>query len=584
MSWRKLLPTPRWLPRAVLMHPQRVVVAGFGLVMLLMLVVGLRDLYLLRERVLSIRQHDLALRALGLEEVFAAERSKLTFVRDFAEQLILIQESGEAARNDPAVEAAFAARNDPVWQMAVPMGDAPVLGVSPDTLEPLEGFERRDADLRADLYAARQLSHVLGLSYRNRKSSGTVSFISTNGLFVTYPPWPVDKAPALMRRFSDISYYRDMLPTRDPDRDIRWTQVYTQFESTQLRTTLSIPIYVADRFRGVVAVDVELSRLRELIGTPEEMAATRYLTDRRGDVIASNLPTAKVDMHWPDDIDPIWRGTRLQDLFAAGAGMRHIDGRYLFFQGVGQVGNWMLLDTFTDGDLRSAVLQRTSGPLLAIWLALPLLMFVTLRVVTVLFRHYLAAGQKAQQLAETDPLTGLANRRFYGVQFGKESARRRREDKPLSMLMLDIDFFKRVNDQWGHASGDHVLVALAQVLRDNLRVEDLPARLGGEEFAVLLPGATLAEAAATAERLRAAAQAIAVDAAADAPPPDSGDGRIHFTVSIGAAEAVSDDCQTLDAMLATADRRLYAAKAAGRNRVCAVDAPAGNAVAPPVQG
>ncbi|PLQ01866.1 diguanylate cyclase [Cupriavidus pauculus] len=606
MSWRKLLPRPRWLPRAALMHPHRVVIVGFGLAMLLMLIVGARDLYLLRERVLSSRQHELTLRALGGEAVFAAERSKLIFVRDYAQQLITLYDSG-AAQTDPAVERAFAQRNDRIWQMDVPLGDSPVIGTAPALLDELEGFQRRDADLRADLYAARQLSHVLGLSLRLRDgedANGTVSYISSNGLYVTYPPLALDKAPALFKRFSHISYYRDMLPERDAARDIRWTRVYTQFESTQLRTTLSIPVYVADRFRGVVAVDVELSRLRDLIGVPEDAGTTRFLMDYRGGIIASSQHNVRIDMRWPDDVGPAWRGVPPQELFQSGAGIRHVDDQYLIYQPVGQRGNWLMVETFSNTDVWRAVLQRTSTPLLSIWLALPLLMFITLRVVTLLFRHYVAAGETLQRLAETDPLTALANRRHFGEAFARESARRQRERgsaarddgatdggpvdastaSPLSMLMIDIDFFKRVNDRWGHASGDHVLVALADVLRRNLREVDLPARLGGEEFAVLLPQTTLADAMATAERLRAAVQGTAVAPAPDAPPPGEGDGPIHFTVSIGVAEAESDDCRTLDAMLATADRRLYAAKQAGRNQVCAADAPAGNTVAPTVQG
>jgi diguanylate cyclase len=608
MSWRKLLPRPRWLPRAALMHPQRVVIVGFSLAMLLMFIVGGRDLYLLRERVLSSRQHELTLRALGGEAVFSAERSKLIFVRDYAQQLITLYDTG-AAPADPAVERAFAQRNEPVWQMEVPLGDAPVVGAAPALLEGLEGFDRRDADLHADLYAARQLSHVLGLSLRLRDGddpAGTVSYISSNGLYVTYPPLAPDKAPALFKRFSDISYYRDVLPERDASREIRWTRVYTQFESTQLRTTLSIPVYVEDRFRGVVAVDVALSRLRDLIGVPDDAGTTRFLMDYRGGIIVSSQHTVRTDMRWPDDVGPTWRGVTPQQMFQAGAGMRHVDGEYLLYQPVGQRGTWLLVETFSDVDVWRAVLKRTSAPLLSIWLALPLLMFVTLRVVTLLFRHYVAAGQRLQQLAETDPLTALANRRHFGEAYGREAARRRREHEsagndgeaggadgaradatpptPLSMLMIDIDFFKRVNDRWGHASGDHVLVALADVLRQNLREIDLPARLGGEEFAVLLPQTTLADAEATAERLRAAVQGTPVAPAPDAPPPGEGDGHIHFTVSIGVAEAVSDDSRTLDAMLATADRRLYAAKQAGRNRVCAADAPAGSTVAPTVPG
>ncbi|HBD35567.1 MAG TPA: cellulose biosynthesis regulator YedQ, partial [Cupriavidus sp.] len=139
MAWHKLLPRPRWLPRAALIYPQRVVVVGFGLAMLLMLVVAMRDLYLLRERVLILHQHDLALRALGAEAVINAERFKLSFVRDYAQQLLELQQ-GTKASTDGDVERAYAARNEPVWELQVPLGDAPIVGVSPQTLKGLQGF------------------------------------------------------------------------------------------------------------------------------------------------------------------------------------------------------------------------------------------------------------------------------------------------------------------------------------------------------------------------------------------------------------------------------------------------------------
>jgi len=579
-----MLPGPRWLPRAALMHPQRVVVVGFSLAMLLMFIVGVRDLYLLRERVLTLHRHDLALRGLGTEAVINSERFKLSFVRDYAQQLFELQQGANHASGDAALEQAYAARNDPVWQLAVPFGDSPIVGVSPEVMKGLNGFERRDEDLRNDLQAARQLSHVLGINQRSIRPDGTVTFISSNGFYVTYPPLPPDKAPTLIRRFSDMAYYRNLLPDRDPGQDMRWAPIYTQFESEQLRTTLSVPLYVANRFRGVVAVDVELGRLREMIGMPEVQGSARYLLNRKGDVVVSSQTRGRTDLRWPDDFGRAVRDTPVQELYRRGTGMLHVDGRYVFFQRVGNAGNWMLVDTLDDLDVYRTVAERTSLPLLAIWIALPLLMYVTLRVVTLLFRHYLAAGEKLQQMAETDPLTRLSNRRHFSEAFRKESARALREAQPLAMLMLDIDFFKRVNDKWGHASGDRVLSALAEVLRNNMRTADLPARLGGEEFAVLLPGASLTEATATAERLRVAMAAMSVEPAPDAPPPETGDGRIHFTVSIGVAEAVTDGCPTLDAMLAAADRRLYAAKQAGRNRVCAADAPAGIAAAAPVQG
>lgn len=589
MPWRKLVPQPRWLPRAAVMRPQRVVIWCFSLVLALTLAVGLRDLYTLRERVIASHQHNLALRAMGLEAAVSSERFRLSFVRDYARQLMRMEAVQARGVSDPVIDRAFAARDEPIWQMEVPLGDAPVIGVSPQALAGLPGFERHVGDLRADLFAARQLSHVLGLTMGVDEIRNSVTFISSNGFFVTYPPVPADKAPALLQRFASMPYYRDLLPDRNPGQDLRWAPPYRQFESTELRTTLSVPIYVESRFRGVVAVDVSLKHIQALLGAPSDdsPALNRYLMDSAGRLIAAYHDHLSTDLRWPDVLGDTWRDVGPQTLFATdGPGMRKGDGGYLFYQRLG-TGQWMLLEAVSTAQLYGEVFSRISKPLLPVWIALPLLMWISVRLVSLLFSYYLALGDKLQKLAERDPLTDLANRRHFGDQFAQAAARRARDGSALSMLMLDIDYFKKVNDRWGHASGDHVLQRLATALRENMRAVDTPARLGGEEFAVLMPGATLAEARVSAERLRVALAAMPVEPAPDAPTSATqGDpgARIRFTVSIGVAEAGSDGGQTLDAMLATADRRLYAAKAMGRNRVCAEDARAGNAEAPPVAG
>lgn len=590
MPWRKLVPQPKWLPRAAVMRPQRVVIWCFSLVLVLALVVGLRDLYTLRERVIASHQHNLALRAMGLEAAVSAEHFRLSFVRDYARQLMRLEADTPAGVADPVIERTFAARNDPIWQMEVPLGDAPVIGVAPQFLAGLAGFERRDADLRADLFAARQLSHVLGLTMGMDVNRGALTFISSNGFYVTYPPLPADKAPALLQRFASMSYYRDLLPDRDPRQEPRWAAPYRQFESTELRTTVSVPIYVEGRFRGVVAVDASLKHIQALLRAPSDdaPALNRYLMDSQGRLIAARHDQVNTELRWPDVLGNAWRNVGPQTLFAAegGAGMLRGDGGYLFYQHLGTA-PWVLLEAVSPAQLYGEVFSRISKPLLAVWVALPLLMWISVKLVSLLFGYYLALGEKLQKLADRDPLTDLANRRHFGDQFAQAVARRERDGGALSMLMLDIDYFKKVNDRWGHASGDRVLARVATALRENMRAVDMPARLGGEEFAVLMPGATLADATASAERLRVALGTISVEPAPDAPAPaKQGDpgARIRFTVSIGVAEAGSDGGQTLDAMLATADRRLYAAKAAGRNRVNAADAQAGNAEAPPVAG
>jgi diguanylate cyclase (GGDEF)-like protein len=160
-------------------------------------------------------------------------------------------------------------------------------------------------------------------------------------------------------------------------------------------------------------------------------------------------------------------------------------------------------------------------------------------------------------LATIDPLTGALNRRSFFERGASTLEQARRRPQPLSVLMIDADRFKQINDQHGHATGDAVLQALAATLRAGTRGSDLVGRLGGEEFAVLLAEADQASARLTAERLRAAVAALRVER----------DGAvIHFTVSIGLALVAPADTM-LDIALARADAALYIAKESGRDRI-----------------
>jgi len=165
------------------------------------------------------------------------------------------------------------------------------------------------------------------------------------------------------------------------------------------------------------------------------------------------------------------------------------------------------------------------------------------------------ALERLVELATKDPLTGLANRRQFFEYADKELARWNRHGGAVSLLMLDGDRFKKVNDTFGHGGGDEVLKDLASVLRASLRAGDVAARYGGEEFVVLLPVTDAKSAFVVAERIRTTV----------ASRPVAYDGQsIAYTVSIGVAEAVAPT-NDVKALLAAADAALYAAKAAGRN-------------------
>lgn len=161
--------------------------------------------------------------------------------------------------------------------------------------------------------------------------------------------------------------------------------------------------------------------------------------------------------------------------------------------------------------------------------------------------------------AHLDHLTGLSNRRHFMAQGEVELSRAIRYDTPLSILMLDIDLFKNVNDTYGHQVGDTALQVLSKICQNILRQVDVAGRLGGEEFAVILPETASKEALEIAERLREAIANTEVTMPVGLP--------IHFTVSIGVT-TLHDKNVNLDMLLNQADKALYEAKETGRNKVC----------------
>jgi diguanylate cyclase (GGDEF)-like protein len=169
-----------------------------------------------------------------------------------------------------------------------------------------------------------------------------------------------------------------------------------------------------------------------------------------------------------------------------------------------------------------------------------------------------AAAVRLREISEMDPLTELSNRRRFMAVATESITAAHEQPGQLALLMVDIDHFKRINDTYGHPAGDQALRLLARTLRESTRKADCVARLGGEEFAILLPGATPAVAQGIAERICEQVEKLAVL---------DGTGRqFGFTVSIGLAVLAGADARPED-LLARADAALYRAKRAGRNRV-----------------
>ena len=167
-------------------------------------------------------------------------------------------------------------------------------------------------------------------------------------------------------------------------------------------------------------------------------------------------------------------------------------------------------------------------------------------------------NERLLELSNTDHLTGLFNRRYLMDALEKEIHRNRRKGGHLSLVLLDIDHFKQVNDTYGHLQGDEVLKIISHQILKELRNYDIAARYGGEEFVAVLPDTNIEEAVHVAERIRLSAQNLTFEGAA---------AKLRITVSLGVATFPADRYTTVDGLIKHADELLYSAKTNGRNRV-----------------
>ena len=173
-------------------------------------------------------------------------------------------------------------------------------------------------------------------------------------------------------------------------------------------------------------------------------------------------------------------------------------------------------------------------------------------------KELLISNEKLKSLANTDTLTSLNNRRYFFEIGNKLLAMARRQKKPLVVFMCDIDFFKKINDKYGHAVGDEVLVSFAKTVSPLLREGDVFARIGGEEFALINFDSELDDSVALAERIRQAVADIKLELAGE---------TVQFTISFGIASYQTEN-ESLGDILQKADVKLYQAKESGRNKVC----------------
>lgn len=323
-------------------------------------------------------------------------------------------------------------------------------------------------------------------------------------------------------------YWTTTAPDRNPLRRETLSSLYEDAYGRGYMITASSPVWVGDRFLGVVSMDLGMSVLQDLV-TERNAAGEFLLVDRAGRIVAR---PGKFNLR---------EGYSLPD----GQGLQrwHRDGSEWTATPVAGGRLW-LMHRLPMADLITQALMHSIPAAL---------LLVLIGAVLVLGGRLRAAMAALAQQAWRDPLTRALNRRGLYEEAPTLRALASRQHKALAVVIFDVDYFKQVNDCYGHEQGDKVLKVLARGLVDNLRDYDVACRWGGEEFVVLMmlePG----DAVTAVDRLRTVvARAVAEE--------------VLTSITVSAGMAFWGDDETLEAAVERADRQLYAAKTAGRNRL-----------------
>ncbi len=304
-----------------------------------------------------------------------------------------------------------------------------------------------------------------------------------------------------------------------------------------------------NNFIGATGVGLTVNAVKKLIGYyQEKYQRIVFFVDVNGDITlrSSGLAEEEGSIHKIDGIKDyapeILSGeTGFTFSYRRGASDYFLNTRYI------KEFNWYLLVEENE-NIAGRILLRTLFVNIAISLAITGIIFFLIRVQIKTYRN------RIELLATTDKLTGLYNRQAFDVIIDQALKERKREQSEMALLMIDLDFFKAVNDAYGHLCGDDVLVKATQRIKSVLRESDVLCRWGGEEFFVLIKNCGLEDAKKSAEKIRLAFEESPLPVAI---------GTISLTVSLGLTLFIEDD--SYEKALTRADSALYSAKAAGRN-------------------
>jgi diguanylate cyclase (GGDEF) domain len=442
------------------------------------------------------------------------------------------------------------------WQLAVDKNRTlPINGVSDAFVEKTTLLNRDDDRLDREISAALEVGYLLRLASSNGKKEARGMYVSRAGFWLSTDT-PAKNVDVVSRYYQFVTqpWFTRQSERENRARGVRW---FFSSSSHGVGTiTASVPVYLDHYWYGVIAMDFTKETIRRLLAdaVDDRTEGEYQLYDTRLSLIASSEASASsINQFDAAELAQIAHaiesdtkgGVRLGSRFVSWERLDHFDGVMLRVH---------TLDEGVRGDFGSI-----SIVLALLWALFTAMLLISWLVIRRMVSNMYTLQHSLQWQAWHDPLTRLHNRGALFEQAIALGERCQQQSRPFSVIQIDLDHFKCINDRFGHQAGDKVLSHAAGIIASGLRDNDVAGRVGGEEFCVVLPGIALPEAAAIAERIR-----LRIDAKEILVKKST---TIRISASFGVSCAHEKGNYNFEQLQSIADDRLYQAKQRGRNRV-----------------
>jgi len=544
-------------------RPLKVVNLCFIAVFIFSTLLTWREVVVLESAYVANQRNSLDNIATALDRQLQYSIDNLFFYRNTMRYALQSPISTDKSRK--ALSAFEEKRSRPYWQIRLDIKRSlPLSGVSDEFVDRGKLLDRDADTMHDELEAALEFSYIMQLSDRKRDLQSQVVYASRAGFYLSSTP-PIDDPQIISQYYQLIAqpYFSAQSPHSNPDRDLRWTHTFNPRSQAGQVITAAVPLDNNERWYGVLAMDFPIAAMHQFLrdARRDEDEGTVLLYDNQFNPIATSANgqphgsrfTAAQLAEIAGKVDTAKRGEegelRMDSRFVTWSKLNNFDG--------------LLVKVHTLEEGVQGEFGRISIVLTILWGLFTLMLIASWLVIRRLVRNMLTLQSQLTTRANYDTLTRLYNRGAFFEIARSTALQCQRQGLPFCVIQLDLDFFKSVNDRFGHHAGDKVLSHAAAILSEALRVGDAAGRVGGEEFCIVLPGATLVQAVQVAERVRGRISTKELLL-------KQGE-TVKITASLGVSSAQEYDDYDFEHLQSYADQRLYKAKQNGRNQVCSQD-------------